>query len=155
MAQRFRFKEGSVGRQLKFHFVPPLTEECFSRSWLSILFERREGTPIVLLPIEHLETDGIPEEPRPGDSFTWRSSRVLGTMELLGWLEKKKVYEEVLVTDADYERILRLVSGDLRFVYTFTFVLVPSYWQDLILRIVADDPTVAEVTYDDDDMDVN
>jgi hypothetical protein len=100
------------------------------------------------------DDEGIPEDPQPGDSFQWRSNRVFGTMEMLGWVSKKKVYDEVLVTDADYNRIERLLKGDLRFVYSFTFVVVPPYWQDLKLRIASVDPPIAEVTIDDDDMDM-
>jgi hypothetical protein len=126
-------------------------EECFSRGWIQILLERRSTDAIILLPREVDEDEmGIPESPAPGDSFAWRGSKILGTLEMLGNLEKKKIYDEVLVTEDEYERVVRLVNGRSRPLYRYTFVEVPEYWDQLLLLLPSDLPDLAGVAFDDD-----
>jgi hypothetical protein len=117
--------------KLKHHFVPPLSAECFERSWIEILLERRGSDSVILIPKEYSGEMDVPEDPLPGDSFEFRGDRILGTMEMLGMMEKRKIYEEVLVLESEMPRILRLVNGELRSMYTYTFLDVPSYWSIL------------------------
>jgi hypothetical protein len=128
----------SRGKALKFHFVPPLLEECFSSSWLLLLLNRRTEDAIVLLPKEDEGDIALPETLSPGESFEYRGNKVLGTLELLGLLEKSRVYEDVLVTEADYDRIVRLVLGNSRSVYRFTCVDTIHYWDALLLFLRSD-----------------
>jgi hypothetical protein len=146
-------KANSSSKKLKLHFVPPLVDECFDRSWIRIILEQRTVDAVVLLPKETLEDEcGLPDDPIPGDSFTWRGSKILGTLGGLGIMEKRKIYEDVLVTEDDYDRIVRLIEGKARPVYQYTFVTVPWYWNSLCM-LMPSEPTPAEVTYEDDDMD--
>jgi hypothetical protein len=56
----------------------------------------------------------------------------------------------LLVTESDYDRIVRLVSRVSRPVYRFTCIDTITYWDSLLLFLPADDPPIAEVMFDDD-----
>lgn len=144
-----KHRKGRSSKKLQYHFVPPLLERCFTESWLRILLDERPVDAIVLLPREDEGEMELPDTILPGDSFVWRGSRILGAMDLMGKIEKRKIYDEVLVNDAMYERIMKLVGGSARLLYRYTCIDVIPFWEDLLLFFPSDPPQ-AEVTFDDD-----
>jgi len=123
---------GHSYRGVEDQAIPRLEVESIENDWLDWLWdnaEQRIGRLPMLLGCEdllgNLESDG---------EFYSTSSRLLSLVEDLEYLERKPMWEDVVICQEYKDRFYKLVRGTADVVYRYRWVKPPPIWWESAVR---------------------